>query len=153
MPRRRPRGQERAGARLRGRGGGGEERAALPDQQAGRGTPRGAGARGNLARALGEAGRQADADRRGRRRDAGRAHPLRSRCREGRRLGALEPVVVLLGDRKSTRLNSSHQIISYAVFCLKKKKTVVPEVWPNSSGGNRSMRAVQARSVGLTSDV
>src|SRR5207244_9690255 len=32
---------------------------------------------------------------------------------------------VFLGglDRKSTRLNSSHQIISYAVFCLKKKKT------------------------------
>src|SRR5258708_11203786 len=27
-----------------------------------------------------------------------------------------------LADRKSTRLNSSHQIISYAVFCLKKKK-------------------------------
>src|SRR5258708_28621034 len=27
-----------------------------------------------------------------------------------------------LKDRKSTRLNSSHQIISYAVFCLKKKK-------------------------------
>src|SRR5207244_9287606 len=26
-------------------------------------------------------------------------------------------------DRKSTRLNSSHQIISYAVFCLKKKTT------------------------------
>src|SRR5438552_13487639 len=26
-------------------------------------------------------------------------------------------------DRKSTRLNSSHQIISYAVFCLKKKNT------------------------------
>src|SRR3954464_12743603 len=26
-------------------------------------------------------------------------------------------------DRKSTRLNSSHTIISYAVFCLKKKKT------------------------------
>src|SRR5258708_30850022 len=29
-------------------------------------------------------------------------------------------------DRKSTRLNSSHQIISYAVFCLKKKK---PTIW------------------------
>src|SRR5258708_11983924 len=30
-------------------------------------------------------------------------------------------------DRKSTRLNSSHQIISYAVFCLKKKKhRIVP---------------------------
>src|SRR5258708_23557077 len=29
---------------------------------------------------------------------------------------------VVVGDRKSTRLNSSHQIISYAVFCFKKKK-------------------------------
>src|SRR2546426_8612704 len=28
------------------------------------------------------------------------------------------------GDRKSTRLNSSHLVISYAVFCLKKKKRV-----------------------------
>src|SRR5438034_8515572 len=28
----------------------------------------------------------------------------------------------LMGDRKSTRLNSSHTVISYAVFCLKKKK-------------------------------
>src|SRR2546426_4115247 len=27
-----------------------------------------------------------------------------------------------MGDRKSTRLNSSHLVISYAVFCLKKKK-------------------------------
>src|SRR5438552_11300099 len=30
-------------------------------------------------------------------------------------------VITTHGDRKSTRLNSSHQIISYAVFCLKKK--------------------------------
>src|SRR5258708_26930767 len=30
--------------------------------------------------------------------------------------------IALRTDRKSTRLNSSHQIISYAVFCLKKKK-------------------------------
>src|SRR5438132_4487466 len=30
--------------------------------------------------------------------------------------------MTLLGDRKSTRLNSSHTVISYAVFCLKKKK-------------------------------
>src|SRR5256885_8450324 len=29
---------------------------------------------------------------------------------------------VTAGDRKSTRLNSSHLVISYAVFCLKKKK-------------------------------
>src|SRR5258708_23876356 len=37
-------------------------------------------------------------------------------------------------DRKSTRLNSSHQIISYAVFCLKKKKTTFPELHPLLSG-------------------
>src|SRR5256885_10083726 len=30
--------------------------------------------------------------------------------------------IALLPDRKSTRLNSSHLVISYAVFCLKKKK-------------------------------
>src|SRR2546426_5462860 len=29
-------------------------------------------------------------------------------------------------DRKSTRLNSSHLVISYAVFCLKKKKIIYP---------------------------
>src|SRR5207245_6363270 len=33
-----------------------------------------------------------------------------------------EPMAVVEGDRKSTRLNSSHGSISYAVFCLKKKK-------------------------------
>src|SRR5436309_13535716 len=32
--------------------------------------------------------------------------------------------VVMQGDRKSTRLNSSHVKISYAVFCLKKKKNM-----------------------------
>src|SRR5256885_5621389 len=31
-----------------------------------------------------------------------------------------------VGDRKSTRLNSSHLVISYAVFCLKKKNTKPP---------------------------
>src|SRR5438552_8962096 len=35
------------------------------------------------------------------------------------------------GDRKSTRLNSSHQIISYAVFCLKKKN--IPNAANNAS--------------------
>src|SRR5574339_886478 len=39
------------------------------------------------------------------------AMPTRSQFRRSARL-----------DRKSTRLNSSHQAISYAVFCLKKKK-------------------------------
>src|SRR3989442_9563981 len=37
-------------------------------------------------------------------------------------LGHDEQVRVVLRDRKSTRLNSSHVRISYAVFCLKKKK-------------------------------
>src|SRR5258708_28996594 len=38
------------------------------------------------------------------------------------RMGIPMASSTLQGDRKSTRLNSSHQIISYAVFCLKKKK-------------------------------
>src|SRR2546430_6284214 len=41
--------------------------------------------------------------------------------RVGLAVGA--PSVTLGGDRKSTRLNSSHSQISYAVFCLKKKNT------------------------------
>src|SRR5437879_9253154 len=32
-----------------------------------------------------------------------------------------------VGDRKSTRLNSSHRCISYAVFCLKKKKKITTD--------------------------
>src|SRR5256885_2312194 len=36
--------------------------------------------------------------------------------------GVLKSIFVAEGDRKSTRLNSSHLVISYAVFCLKKKK-------------------------------
>src|SRR2546430_13051967 len=43
-----------------------------------------------------------------------------SRCAPSMRPGGLAPG----GDRKSTRLNSSHSQISYAVFCLKKKKTI-----------------------------
>src|SRR5436305_10943439 len=34
------------------------------------------------------------------------------------------------GDRKSTRLNSSHVRISYAVFCLKKKKIFLQQTFP-----------------------
>src|SRR5256885_1333702 len=37
------------------------------------------------------------------------------------RSGALRPRTCPRGDRKSTRLNSSHLVNSYAVFCLKKK--------------------------------
>src|SRR5947209_15554884 len=38
------------------------------------------------------------------------------------------PGLYLAGDRKSTRLNSSHANISYAVFCLKKKKALYAEI-------------------------
>ena len=38
------------------------------------------------------------------------------------RFGGLDISLINAGDRKSTRLNSSHDQISYAVFCLKKKK-------------------------------
>src|SRR5256885_10453021 len=37
-------------------------------------------------------------------------------------LGSAGPLEASCRDRKSTRLNSSHLVISYAVFCLKKKK-------------------------------
>src|SRR5690625_6884575 len=39
------------------------------------------------------------------------------------------PSAMRAGDRKSTRLNSSHVAISYAVFCLKKKSEVCPAHW------------------------
>src|SRR5437868_13295255 len=52
--------------------------------------------------------RPRDRDRRGRRPAAGRRVAARAR-------------VGFVGDRKSTRLNSSHVSISYAVYCLKKK--------------------------------
>src|SRR5437588_7126893 len=55
--------------------------------------------------------------------------PLRIACEKSRR-GAIPPYAgkrdkaesLRVEDRKSTRLNSSHTVISYAVFCLKKKK-------------------------------
>src|SRR2546429_3695631 len=40
--------------------------------------------------------------------------------------GAGAATLMLASDRKSTRLNSSHGYISYAVFCLKKKKQQTP---------------------------
>src|SRR3712207_6913065 len=47
------------------------------------------------------------------------------RLRDGRSVEPL-PVAGALRDRKSTRLNSSHANISYAVFCLKKKSNMKP---------------------------
>src|SRR5256886_5439632 len=40
------------------------------------------------------------------------------------------------GDRKSTRLNSSHSQISYAVFCLKKKKDACSGIVPDLAGAD-----------------
>src|SRR5258708_29463315 len=48
-----------------------------------------------------------------------RGRRLRPRARDAR-------APARRADRKSTRLNSSHQIISYAVFCLKKKNKYTP---------------------------
>src|SRR2546422_8135430 len=45
-------------------------------------------------------------------------------CDEVHRIEPIEHAAVPREDRKSTRLNSSHGYISYAVFCLKKKKTI-----------------------------
>src|SRR2546427_7422595 len=57
----------------------------------------------------------------------GGGHEL-ARHEENRGLEALGEGMVAFGraagDRKSTRLNSSHSQISYAVFCLKKKKKI-----------------------------
>src|SRR2546427_6216283 len=44
---------------------------------------------------------------------------------------------LLRGDRKSTRLNSSHSQISYAVFCLKKKKSKHIDKYPEGLPATR----------------
>src|SRR2546426_7747373 len=50
----------------------------------------------------------------------------------------------IVGDRKSTRLNSSHLVISYAVFCLKKKKTQLGrEVFAHSATTTRHDRPLR----------
>src|SRR5207244_8562601 len=63
-------------------------------------------------------------------RSPARRRPRASRCRPQPRPGS---------DRKSTRLNSSHQIISYAVFCLKKKKNIILDVTVISSSNAHNM--------------
>src|SRR5205814_10387716 len=53
------------------------------------------------------------------------ARHIRNCCTpSGSPAGSLSNSVARAGDRKSTRLNSSHLGISYAVFCLKKKKKI-----------------------------
>src|SRR2546429_6173572 len=50
---------------------------------------------------------------------------------------AISAMPPALSDRKSTRLNSSHGYISYAVFCLKKKKTRYTLLLPPTSAITR----------------
>src|SRR2546426_8562906 len=54
-------------------------------------------------------------------------------------------------DRKSTRLNSSHLVISYAVFCLKKKKND-HGADPPSTAGRTARRGPCARGLPLDGD-
>src|SRR5256885_2703701 len=51
------------------------------------------------------------------------------------------------GDRKSTRLNSSHLVISYAVFCLKKKKKNTYEEYIRTKEQKTSIARVWSGSV------
>src|SRR2546422_4562051 len=78
-------------------------------------------ARDDIARSVAQAGA-----------DCNRLRPVRAEIPSARRRFLLEATPTegtgameraMTGDRKSTRLNSSHGYISYAVFCLKKKKT------------------------------
>src|SRR5256885_10100095 len=70
-----------------------------------------------------------------------RANPTRSRRNEAQCISSIRALLVLSRvpprrttsesareDRKSTRLNSSHLVISYAVFCLKKKKQLTQAI-------------------------
>src|SRR5947207_11857362 len=56
--------------------------------------------------------------------DAGRAGHLRLAAQPAFHADLAGHRRHLVGDRKSTRLNSSHTVISYAVFCLKKKMNI-----------------------------
>src|SRR2546426_10551947 len=56
---------------------------------------------------------------------SGRPEPGQRRERRGQHAGQDRETRRHEEDRKSTRLNSSHLVISYAVFCLKKKKKTI----------------------------
>src|SRR2546430_10186352 len=66
---------------------------------------------------------------------------LEHRLDEAQRLG-LDPFH--RKDRKSTRLNSSHSQISYAVFCLKKTTTYSPTIRPSSRTASTGSAALES---------
>src|SRR5256885_8111301 len=92
----------------------------------------------------------------------GLSAPARSRPRAradtSRRLAHVIPAAVLSAprrarDRKSTRLNSSHLVISYAVFCLKKKSMLnllreVDQVNPKGPGEDQRLSIIRICTVG-----
>src|SRR3712207_6907831 len=63
----------------------------------------------------------------------GEPHPVLGEVLEEEAVDLGQGVARGDGDRKSTRLNSSHANISYAVFCLKKKKQDNPSTPPHIS--------------------
>src|SRR5256885_8954162 len=62
--------------------------------------------------------------------------PMETRC-----MAACVGKIRLQGDRKSTRLNSSHLVISYAVFCLKKKNSTLTSGWRYEAQGTSSYKS------------
>src|SRR5438874_4373216 len=66
-----------------------------------------------------------------------------------RAAGAVIAPLVILRDRKSTRLNSSHVEISYAVFCLKKKRRGTG-FYSGSAGKGCTVQLVVASPAGVT---
>src|SRR2546429_5866070 len=68
--------------------------------------------------------------------DVGLGFPHVPAARLARGFGGATDFPAFLGDRKSTRLNSSHGYISYAVFCLKKKKNPTFQPFPRSTSVN-----------------
>src|SRR5258707_3992815 len=71
-----------------------------------------------------------------------RSRPLRPRqLRAPGGIGVVRAVAASGRDQKSTRLNSSHANISYAVFCLKKKKELAIVGSNNGEPDSRRMRA------------
>src|SRR5437588_7908349 len=71
--------------------------------------------------------------------------PLRIPIRAAAAWGAVAASAESRGDRKSTRLNSSHTVISYAVFCLKKKKVLIATEQPVACSRARITQPIPPR--------
>src|SRR6266705_2461855 len=80
---------------------------------------------------------------------------FRSRAPRSRPGGAAhisDGLTAVAQDRKSTRLNSSHRTISYAVFCLKKKKRQHPFADENIKLKQRSKKAEYVKRLNFASE-